>query len=268
MSDIVSLVSRHGYLVVASVVFLEAIGMPMPGALALVAAGAACALGKLSAHVVIAAALLAMVAGDTVLFTLGRFTGWRLLGFLSRVSANPETCILRSAESFYRRGKATLLIAKFIPGINTMAPPLAGSMNMRPWQFVRFDAGGAALYILAYTAAGFLFSGFLEKIIRGFHTASRIMEWVLLVALLAYIVYRVRLYWRHRMYRVVPRETVEEVKRKLEAGEPILLADVRSHGYYDAGAARIQNSIRLEPNHLSGAVKDIPKERQIYLYCT
>jgi len=49
------------------------------------------------------------------------------LGLLCRLSANPETCILRSAEYFYRRGKQTLLFAKFIPGINTMSPPLAAA---------------------------------------------------------------------------------------------------------------------------------------------
>jgi membrane protein DedA with SNARE-associated domain len=69
-------------------------------------------------------AVPAMVLGDTIMFFVGRVSGWALLGFLCRVSMNPETCILRSAESFYKRGKATLLIAKFVPGLNTMAPPI------------------------------------------------------------------------------------------------------------------------------------------------
>jgi membrane protein DedA with SNARE-associated domain len=268
MSDIVSLVSHHGYLLIALVVFLEAIGLPVPAAIALLAAGAASALGKLRPQAVFAAAVPAMVAGDLILFTLGRYTGWHLLGFLCRLSVNPETCILRSAESFYRRGKTTLLLAKFIPGVNTMAPPLAGSMNMRPWQFLRLDAVGAALYILAYTTAGFIFSGFLESIVSGLHTAGRIVEWVVLIGFVAYVAYRVRLYWHYRMYRIVPRVSVEEVKRSLDAGQSMLVADVRSHGYYDSGAARIQRSIRLEPNRLADAVKDLPRDQPIYLYCT
>ena len=105
-----------------------------------------------------------MVLGDTLLFLAGKWTGWTLLGFLCKVSANPETCILRSAESFYKRGKTTLVIAKFIPGVNTMGPPLAGSMKMPFSQFVRYDAMGAALYIFAYFTLGFLGRDFLKAI--------------------------------------------------------------------------------------------------------
>src|SRR2546425_5152120 len=155
MKDLVALLAHHGYAVVFWVVSAEAIGLPMPAALALVGAGAAVASGSLSAPVVLLLAIVAMLLGDVVLFALGRKMGWRLLGFLCKVSANPETCILRSAESFYKRGKTTLVIAKFIPGVNTMGPPLAGSMKMRFSLFLRFDAMGAALYILAYFALGF-----------------------------------------------------------------------------------------------------------------
>src|SRR6266478_1741401 len=155
MTDLISLITRHGYSIVAAIVFAEAIGMPVPAALALVAAGAAVAGQVLSAPILLALAVMAMVVGDTLLFLAGRYSGWALLGFLCKVSANPETCILRSAESFYRRGKTTLVIAKFIPGVNTMGPPLAGSMKMRFSLFLRFDAMGAALYILAYFALGF-----------------------------------------------------------------------------------------------------------------
>ncbi len=268
MNDVLSLISRHGYALVALAVFLEAIGVPVPAALALLAAGTASALGKLRLGLVLASAVPAMLLGDALLFTLGRYTGWTLLGLLCRLSVNPETCILRSAESFYRRGKATLVLAKFIPGINTMAPPLAGSMNMRPFQFLRLDAAGATLYIVAYVTAGFAFSRFFALFARGLQNVGRAVEWVVLLGALGYIVYRVRLYWKHRMYRVVPRVTVDEVKRKLDQGLDILLADVRSHGYYDAGASRIRGSIRLEPNSLAVAVKDLPRDKEIYLYCT
>jgi len=268
MGDILSLISHHGYALIALAVFLEAIGVPVPAALALLAAGTASAVGKLRLGLVFASAVPAMVTGDALLFTLGRYTGWTLLGLLCRISVNPETCILRSAESFYRRGKMTLVLAKFIPGINTMAPPLAGSMNMRPFQFLRLDAAGAILYISAYVTAGFVFSGFFEIFARGIKNAGRAVEWAVLLGLLGYVAYRLRLYWKHRMYRVVPRVTVGEVKRKLDEGSDIVLADVRSHGYYDSGASRIHGSIRLEPNTLAEAVKALPKDKEIYLYCT
>src|SRR5258706_9475783 len=101
--------------------------------------------------------LLAGLAGDALMFLLGRYTGWWLLGLLCRLSLNPENFILRSADAFYKRGRTLLLFAKFVPGINTMAPPLAGSMNIRWTQFIRLDAAGAALYIGAYWTLGYLF---------------------------------------------------------------------------------------------------------------
>jgi hypothetical protein len=210
------------------------------------------------------------VVGDCLLFLLGRYTGWALLGALCRLSANPESCILRSAESFYKRGKVTLILAKFIPGINTMAPPLAGSMKMRPSQFLQFDIAGAALYVLAYGSAGFLFSDFLRVIGDGLRSASHAVETVLGMGLVGYVLYRIWLYRKYRLYDGVPRVPVEEVARRIDSGneDEILLVDVRSHGYYDPGASRIAGSIRIEPNNLAEELKHLPKDKDIYLYCT
>src|ERR1700687_584311 len=123
MTPLLTAISHHGYLLVFLIVFAEAAGMPAPAALTLIAAGAAAAAHFLSPALVLALAISAMILGDLLLFILGRYTGWALLGFLCRLSLNPETCILRSAESFYKRGRAALIFAKFIPGINSMAPP-------------------------------------------------------------------------------------------------------------------------------------------------
>jgi membrane protein DedA with SNARE-associated domain len=270
MVEIVSLLHRHGYAVLALVVFLEAVGLPVPASLALVAAGAAAAWKLFRPELVIGIALFSMLVGDTLLYFLGRFTGWALLGMLCRIALNPESCILRSAESFYRRGRTTLLFAKFIPGINTLAPPLAGSMRM-PWpQFFRLDFVGAFLYTAAFSSFGFLFSGLIGTVLNGVHAVGRAIEWLALVGVLAYIGYRVYVYWSHRQYRVVPRVQITELLAKLgsEGAGGIILADVRSHGYYDPGAMRIKGSVRLEPNNLLASVKDWPRERGIYLYCT
>jgi membrane protein DedA with SNARE-associated domain len=270
MAEIAALLAKHGYTVLALIVFLEAVGVPVPAALALVAAGAASALHHLSPELVLLCALSAMFLGDTVLFLLGRSSGWALLGLLCRIALNPESCILRSAESFYRRGKTTLMFAKFVPGINTLAPPLAGSMRMGYGQFVRLDLIGASLYTLAYTGIGFLFSDLIVAIAKGAATVGRVVEWLVLVALIGYVAYRAYLYWQHREYRIVPRVQVTELAEKLAASEgtSVVVADVRSHGYYDSGARRIKGSIRLEPNNLLATVKDWPHDKQIYLYCT
>jgi membrane protein DedA with SNARE-associated domain len=270
MTDLISLISRHGYALVAALVFAEAIGLPVPAAVALVAAGAAVAGHVLRAPILLPLAWAAMVLGDTLLFLAGKWTGWTLLGFLCKVSANPETCILRSAESFYKRGKTTLVIAKFIPGVNTIGPPLAGSMKMPFWQFLRFDLMGAALYIFAYFTLGFLGRDFLKAIGSTFQTAGHAIEEVLLLGLIVYAAHRIWLVRKNRVYRVVPRVQVQELIEKLasEEADKVLLVDVRSHGYYDAEAARIKGSIRIEPNNFEEELQKLPPGRDIYLYCT
>ncbi len=270
MNDLLSLISRHGYLLLAVVCFAEAIGLPLPAALAILTAGAVAAYGHLHFYLVFGIALLTMIAGDILLYFMGRVSGWALLGFLCRLSANPETCILRSAEYFYRRGKQTLLFAKFIPGINTMSPPLAGSMKMRLGDFLQYDALGAALYVGAYSVAGYLFSDALRAITRGLRSAGSAAELVFAIGLVAYVVYRIWVYRKYRLLDAIPRIPAEELARRLasEAAQNMLIADVRSHGYYDAHSERIAGSIRIEPNNLIEEVKHLPKDQEIYLYCT
>jgi membrane protein DedA with SNARE-associated domain len=268
--EMFSLMARHGYALTFGLLLAEAVGLPFPAAIALVAGGAAVASHALWGPYVLLAAVSALLLGDTVQFWLGRYMGWALLGFLCRVSINPETCILRSAESFYKRGRITLVIAKFIPGVNTMAAPLAGSMKMRFGQFLQLDFLGALFYAATYLSVGFLSRDFLAALLRGFHAAGLAMEIVILAALVAYAIYRVVQYRKNKMYRLVPRVQVQELAARLasEDASKVQIVDVRSHGYYDSGAARIKNSIRIEPNNLEQELKNLSPDKDIYLYCT
>ena len=270
MHDLLSIMARQGYAFTFGLLFAEALGLPFPAAIALVAAGAGVASHTLYGPAVLLAAMLALLIGDTAQFWLGRYSGWALLAFLCRLSMNPETCILRSAESFYKRGKLTLVVAKFIPGINTMAAPLAGSMKMRFGQFLRLDFAGALLYTMTYLLVGYVSRDFLAAILKGFHAAGRVMEVILIAALVVYATYRTVQFRKYKKYRIMPRVQVQELAARLASDEAarVLIVDVRSHGYYDIGAERIAGSIRIEPNNLEEEIKNLPKDKDIYLYCT
>lgn len=265
-----AIAAQHGYLFLFLAVLAEAVGLPIPAAVVLIAAGAAAASHILNGALLLLLAILALGIGDSLLFILGRYTGWALLGVLCGISLNPETCILRSAESFYKRGKLTLLVAKFIPGVNAVSAPLAGSMKMKPLQFLRYDLTGASFYAAAYFFLGFLFRDFLVAVMRGLLAAGRVVEIVFLVAVMAYALYRLWLYRKYSDSSLVPRISANEVARRLATDGPgqIALVDVRSHGYYDPGALRIQGSLRIEPNQLQIEVERLPKDKDIYLYCT
>src|ERR1019366_68763 len=130
--DLIGVVEHHGYAVVAVGMFLTAAGVPLPASVLLLAAGASGGpdpLHHLAIHpglrlpLLLPMAWLAAVAGDSLLYLGGRFTGWWLLAGLCRVSIDPENCIFRSADYFYKRGPRTLLYAKFVPGLASMAAP-------------------------------------------------------------------------------------------------------------------------------------------------
>jgi membrane protein DedA with SNARE-associated domain len=270
MPDILNLIAKYGYQSLFVALLLEAIGLPVPGALALLAAGAASAAGVLHPALAFGTAIAAMLFGDTTLFFAGRYAGWSLLAFLCGLSLSPEVCILRSAKWFYKRGRTTLLFAKFLPGVNTMAPPLAGSMHMRASQFFRFDLGGVLIYALAYGSLGYLFRDVFRLIAGGLQAFGRMVGWVIFVGVIGFVGYRAWLYGRYRLTRFVQRVPVSDVEArlKLEGAPEIIIADVRSHGYYDAGEQRVLGSIRIEPNNLEAFVETLPKDTPIYLYCT
>ncbi len=270
MPDILSTIAKYGYSSLFVALLMEAIGLPVPGALALLAAGAAAASGVLHPALAFGVAIGAMLIGDTTLYFAGRYSGWSLLGFLCGLSLSPEVCILRSAKWFYKRGRTTLLFSKFLPGVNTMAPPLAGSMNMRASQFFRFDFGGVLIYTFAYGALGYLFRDVFRMIAGGLQAFSRVVAWVVFVGVIGFVCYRAWLFARYRLTRFVRRVPVSDVEArlKLEGTPDIIIADVRSHGYYDQGEQRVQGSIRIEPNNLDAFIESLPKGTPIYLYCT
>lgn len=258
--------AEHGYAILAAVVFLEAIGIPVPAAIALLISGGAVARGVLLFPYVACIAVFAMLAGDTLMFLLGRYTGWWLLGILCRVSLNPETCILRSADSFYRRGRTLLVVAKFIPGINTMAPPLAGSMRMRMGTFLRLDLAGAMLYAGSYILVGYMFSGALDIVMRGYDSAGKAVGWAVIALVIVYLLFRIWMWAKGRAMAAVPFATPADVARELARGA--LVFDVRSHGYFDPKATRIQGSRRLDPNAIRQPEVGLPQDGELFVYCT
>ena len=261
-----SAIAQHGYVILSVLVFMDALGLPVPAAVALLVAGALAARGVLQLQYLLGVSVLAMLAGDTLLYLLGRYTGWWLLGVLCRISLNPESCILRSADSFYRRGRQLLVYSKFLPGINTMAPPLAGSMNMALAQFLILDLAGTVIYVGAYFALGFLFSDALGAMVHGYQAAGRILGAIIIALIAAYLLYLVWLGLKQRGLPPVTLADPAEAERASQDGAVIY--DVRSHGYFDSKATRIRGSRRLDPNALNQPDTTLPGERAIYLYCT
>jgi membrane protein DedA with SNARE-associated domain/rhodanese-related sulfurtransferase len=268
-------VAVHGYVSVAGLLFISALGLPLPVGLALMLGGAAAHGGSLHLYWLIPMAIVAESAGASILFTGGRLTGWWLLGRLCRLTIDPEVCIFRSADFFYERGPRVLLVARFIPGLNSMAPPLAGSLNMRPFKFWRLDVMGAVLHVCTWTLIGFFLSQYIKAVTHALAVVGHLALGFVVLALMGYAAMWIFIQMRDRRYKDVLRVSATEVVSRLENPDPthpIVIADVRSHGYYDPGMQRIKNSIRVEPNRLGAELdalrETLAPECEIYVYCS
>lgn len=272
---LMGLITQHGYAFVALILFVAAAGLPLPTSIVLLTAGAVSAHSGLKVEGVLFIAWSAAVAGDILLFFGGRYTGWWLLAGMCRLSMNPEGCIFSSSRYFYRRGAKTLLFAKWVPGLASMAAPLAGSLNMRFWRFLRLDAVGVACYVTAWVGAGYLFSGAIQSMIAWVQTLGHAILILGALLLTAYAVSLVVFSVKARKYDKIQKISAVDLRERLLSMDPntlVVIADVRSHNYYDPGMQRIKNSIRVEPTRLKEeflALREfMAPECEIYLYCS
>jgi membrane protein DedA with SNARE-associated domain/rhodanese-related sulfurtransferase len=273
--NLLAVIGHHGYAVTAIVLFVTCCGLPLPVSVVLLTAGAAAHGGSLGLGYVILCASAAALAGDTLMYLGGRYTGWWLLAGLCRISFNPETCIFGSARSFYKRGHRTLLFAKFVPGLATVAAPLAGSLNMRMRRFLLLDGIGVIFYVATWSTVGFLFSHILRDVIGWVERVGHFTAATLGVVVVLYILWLLISSLRDSRFSSIHRVEARDLFERLRTASHdrlVIIADVRSHGYYDPGMQRIKNSIRVEPSRLKEelvALREFMQpECEIYLYCS
>src|SRR5262245_8036644 len=164
MEQAIEFLTRYGYVVVFGWVLGEQLGLPVPAVPILLTAGALAGLARLDLGAVLGLAVLASLISDGAWYVLGRVHGGRVLGWLCRVSLEPDSCVRRTEDAFGRHGARVLLIAKFVPGLNTVAPPLAGIVGMGVWRFLVFSAGGGLLWAGSFVGLGYAFSDQLERV--------------------------------------------------------------------------------------------------------
>lgn len=273
--DWLAVAERHGYETTAIILLMGSCGLPMPLSVVLLTAGAAAHAGSLNLGVLILIGGTAALAGDTIMYFGGRMTGWWLLANICRLSMNPETCIFGSANSFYKRGPRTLMFAKFVPGLATVAAPLAGSLNMRLTRFLRLDAVGVFGYVAVWSTVGYVCSRFIRDILGYMQQAGHVTAATLTLAVIIYGLYLAYNWMHDRRFHYIERVKAEELWVRMQLAthdKLVVIADVRSHGYYDPGMQRIKNSIRVEPSRLKEeliALREfMAPECEIYLYCS
>jgi membrane protein DedA with SNARE-associated domain len=208
MNAIVQFVLKHGYSILFAAVFARQIGLPVPAPLFLVAAGALAAAGKLDLVASIFLAVIACVLADWVWYEAGRRGGDKVLHFIHRLSRDPDYHDRRAKETFARYGPPLLLLAKFVPGLDAVAPPLAGTSRTSRPRFLAFEASGAWLWAVAYAGLGYAFSHDLDRAAAYAGRAGTLLAGLVFAGLSIYAVRK--LVQQHRFAResqITPADT-------------------------------------------------------------
>jgi membrane protein DedA with SNARE-associated domain len=268
MDQIVAHLIQYGLAVVFANVFLEQIGAPIPALPTLVVAGALAGRGRMDLASLLAVALVASVLADTVWFLIGRWQGHRVLRTVCRLSLSPDSCVRGTEDLFERAGMPSLLYAKFIPGYNTIAPPLAGAMGKTLLSFLFWDSLGSLLWIGSGVTVGFIFHRAVGRALLYLETLG---YWAMgIVGVVLVLVIGVKWWQRRRVRKILrlARISVAELKRMIADGEAPMIVDVRNRSAHLHDPRRIPGAVRMTVDEIGAKLGELPRDREIILYCT
>lgn len=259
---------RHGTVVLLVWVFAEQAGVPIPAMPILLAAGALAGDGRMSLPGSLLVAVLAAVAADSIWFLFGRVKGKQVLQLLCRISLEPDSCVRRTEGLFVVQGARSLVVAKFLPGLSTVAPPLAGVVRMRPWRFLLFDTLGALLWAGTFLGLGYAFSSEIERIAERAEATGGWLGVIVGGALGAYVAYKFLARRRFLRQLRIARISADELKSRIDAGEDVVIVDLRHSVDFEADPETIPGALRMDADELQQKNDRLPRDREVILFCT
>jgi membrane protein DedA with SNARE-associated domain len=269
LSSVVPALVHYGYVLLFVFVLAEQFGLPVPAVPVLLGVGALAGAGRLSLALALAAVLLASLPPDLIWYELGRRRGARVLALLCRISLEPDSCVRRTETLFMEQGRKALVIAKFFPGLSTIAPPLAGMVGIRRGQFIVLDVAAALLWAGSWMGLGYVFSDALEAVASYATRLGNSLGVVLGAALIGYVL--IKFIQRRRFLRSlrIARITPEELKRRLDSGdETVAVIDTRSVLDVTAAPYAIPGALWIAAEEIEQRRSELPLDREIVLYCS
>jgi membrane protein DedA with SNARE-associated domain/rhodanese-related sulfurtransferase len=264
----VHLLLKYKYLVLFAWVLAEQAGIPLPSAPLLMTAGALSAEHRMSFLLALATGVVAARIADSVWFFAGRKYGARVTRLVSKMSIHPPTCVRCARDLFDRRGRLFLILAKFVPGVSLIAPPVAGQYGMSFALFSLLDGIGSVLWVSLFLAAGRYFGDLIKRNAKVLHVVVHFAGALILVAIAGILLARL---FRHRTALkalTAARVTPQELKRRLDAGESVFIVDLRHPLELLPDPFMLPGAIHFSPEELTAHQSEIPRDREIVLYCT
>jgi len=258
----------YGYWLVFGLAFAENLGIPIPSFPVLIMAASMVTTLHFSLAGLLLVSVMGALAGDIFWYVLGRVRGRPILKLLCSITLNPDSCVSRTENIFVRHGLKSLLVAKFVPGLNTVGPPLAGMLRISPLQFALFDVGGIVLWAGAALSLGVIFRAQVELVLAWLQTFGKLGLLLLAVIVAGWLLYK----WieRRRFYQLLEKSriTPPEVKELIDTGGDIVIVDLRSEFSYETEGVKIPGAIHIPPRQFEARYKDIPPGKPVVMYCT
>jgi membrane protein DedA with SNARE-associated domain len=268
MTELTALLAQHGLLVVFANVFLTQAGVPVPAIPLLVVAGALVQEGQLSLAAVMAVAVIAALLGDLPWYAAGRMAGHRVLRLLCRVAIEPDSCVMQTENTFERWGAPSLMVAKFVPGFATVAPPIAGAMHLKLAPFLLYSALGAGLWAGAAVAAGMVFHAQIDQLLAWLANMGLGTALVMGLTVGFYVAFKwLERYMFIRLMRMA-RITADELHDMMRQGMKLVILDVRSHAARKLDPRRIPGAIAVDIAAPDRNLADVPPDGEVVIYCT
>jgi membrane protein DedA with SNARE-associated domain/rhodanese-related sulfurtransferase len=264
---------HYAYLILFLWVLVEQLGMPVPSIPVLLTAGTLSATHRIHHSYALAAVLLACILADTMWYALGRRYGGSVLRLLCRLSFEASTCVSKTEGYFTRRGPVTLLIAKFVPGLSTVAAPIAGQTGMPYARFFLWDLAGSVLWAETFLLAGRFFGDLAKRSTAFFQMLGHFAFAIFIAMVLGFFAYR--LFKQRKFLQQVRNLRLEpaELKAMMDEAEkhgniPPFIVDLRHPLDYLPDPRVLPGALRIGPSEIRQHHEIIPRDRDVVLYCT
>jgi len=264
----VHILHQYGYSFIFLAAFAESLGLPVPSYPVILIAAALAAPLHLRLPVIFIGCMLAALAGDGTWYRLGWSRGRPILRRLCSLSLSPDSCVHRTERLFQRYGVKSLFVAKFVPGLSTIAPPLAGMLKVPPLRFIAAELVGITLWAGSAMALGWAFRTEVGWAMEWLAAFGRTGVLILGVLLAGWLLLKWVERWQFYGFLERSRITVPELKERLERGDAIVIVDLRSDLSYRGDGAKVPGAIWIPPEDFEKRYTEIPPGRPVVMYCT
>lgn len=268
MHEVVSILVKYGYILVFVWVLGEQLGLPIPAFPLLLTAGAMAGQGKINLAAVLLTATVAALSADIFWYKLGQVRGASVLRFLCKMSLEPDSCVQSTRGSLDKRGPQTLLYSKFVPGLNTVAAPIAGMSRVPYARFFAYDFVGSIFWAGSSLIIGFIFSDEVDAILSRSREVGHLLVWLAAVLIIGWVVWKYEQRRRFLKSIHVARISPTELHTKLSSGEEVVIIDLRHPLDLLTDPRTLPGALQIKMDDLAQRAKEIPRDREIILYCT